>query len=670
MSTPYPFGVLKQGEKLNFSLVSPHAKKVTLCFFDPQNKKCVAEYPLCPQKNRTGQVWHIAISDLDEKLLYAYKIDPPLNKNQHFVLDPYAKDVDAGIIWGKNKNYHPLGRISLPTDFDWTGESRPSIPINDLIIYEMHVRGFTQSPSSQVNKPGSFLGVIEKIPHLLDLGINAIELLPIQEFNEMEYLQAHPNLASDSPLYNFWGYSTVNFFSPMQRYATSMKPGAAIDEFKTMVKALHQHGIEVLLDVVFNHTAEGNNQGPILSFKGIDNALYYLLDEHERYFNFSGCGNSFNANHPVVQEFIIDCLRYWVTEMHVDGFRFDLASALTRGTNGNPLQNAPLIEAITRDPILASTKLIAEPWDADGLYQVGHFAPQTVRWCEWNGKYRDSVRSFIKGTPHSQSTFSMRICGSQDLYSNRKPYSSINFITSHDGFTLADLVSYNTKHNLSNGEDNRDGTNDNESWNCGVEGETTDEEMILLRERQMRNFHLALIVSQGIPMLQMGDEYGHSKGGNNNTWCHDAPINWFLWDKLKENASFYRFYRGLIDFRKKHPTLKHTSFLSPTDIDWHGTTPFHPNWNNPIPFIAFTLKDNIHAKDLYIAFNAHSQPITVTLPSETTQSMHWRWVVNTANASPNDFFLENDRMPLETASYTLEPFSAILLEKSAHRIHP
>ena len=665
---PNPLGASWQGEELNFSLFSEKAETVTLCLFNRNDGKLLAEIPLLPEINKTGDVWHISVRNLNPDTLYAYRVTPLINHRQHFLLDPYARSLSTSNIWGKNFKqqqsepiYHPLGEILAPSSFDWEDDSAPKLPLNSLIIYETSVRAFTQDSSSHVKHPGTFLGVIEKIPHLIDLGVNALELLPIQEFNECEYAQTHPNTKNN--LYNFWGYSTVNFFSPMNRFASSSNPGSAVREFKEMVKALHKQGIEIILDVVFNHTAEGDETGPVLSFKGIDNQSYYLLDEHGTYFNFSGCGNSLNANQPAVQQMIIDCLCYWVTEMHVDGFRFDLASALTRGGNGIPLEKAPLIQAITNHPILNKVKLIAEPWDAAGLYQVGYFATETKLWSEWNGKYRDAIRRFIKGTPWSSGEFAMRLCGSEDLYHNRAPYTSINFITSHDGFSLLDLVSYSYKHNVDNGEGNRDGHNDNESWNCGVEGETTNRKVLALRYRQMKNFHLALMLSQGVPMITMGDEYGHTKNGNNNTWCQDNSLNWFQWEQLKTHHLFYRFFKIMVRFRKKHPSLKRMSFLTQKDIDWHGLEPFKPDWNSDMRLVVFTLKDHQYDRDLLVAFNAQNHIQLIDLPPPP-YSKRWRWVVNTGSAPPSDIF-ENGEGPIQHESqYRLIAYSAIVLEAS------
>lgn len=659
---PSPLGASLQDAAFNFALNSPNASAVSLCFFDRETEKEVLEIPLQPDINRTGSIWHISLSNIDPKWVYAYKVFPKINQEQAYLLDPYAKSLSTTNIWGKNNTpqspYRPFADLVQSYPFEWGNDSPPNIPLNELIIYEVPVRAFTRHPSSKVNHPGTFLGLIEKIPHLIELGVNAVELLPVQEFNECEYRQSHPDVKNT--LFNLWGYSTVNFFAPMNRFASSSTPGAAIVEFKEMVKKLHQHGIEVILDVVFNHTGEGDETGPVFSFKGIDNPLYYILDEHKAYRNFSGCGNSVNANDPQVIEMIVDCLCYWVREMHVDGFRFDLASALTRDPEGNPLKNSPLIEAITTNSVLSNVKLIAEPWDAAGLYQVGSFAPETKRWSEWNGKYRDCIRRFIKGSPWSSGEFATRLCGSQDLYHNRGPCNSINFVTSHDGFSLADLVSYNCKHNIDNGEGNRDGFSDNLSWDCGIEGPTDNKKILALRERQMKNFHLALMISQGVPMIVMGDEYGHTKKGNNNTWCQDNELSWFDWNKI-ENHSFYRFYRLLIYFRKQHPILKRLSFLSPQDVDWHGIEAFKPDWNNDVRFVAFTLKDRHYGRDLFIAFNAQDHNQLIELPPPP-YAMQWRWVVNTANASPFDFF-ENDEGPIQTEhSFRLAAYSAIVLK--------
>ncbi|MCE5316636.1 MAG: isoamylase [Parachlamydia sp.] len=660
---PRPYGVSRQGDGINFALSSHSAYSVALGLFDRQTHELTAKITLDPAVNQTGGVWHILVKGLTPDTCYAYFIgDTPL-------LDPYAREVATGIQWGTRQGpYQPLGALLMESEpFDWQDIEPPCIPIQDLIIYEAHVRSFTQHPSSHVKHPGTFLGMVEKIPELVKLGINAIELLPLQEFDEQENKRINPN--THKPLYQFWGYSTVNFFAPMNRYATEDKLGAATREFKTLVREMHKNGIEVYLDVVFNHTAEGNHEGPMLSFKGIDPAVYYLLDPNGNYSDYSGCGNSFNANHPVVRQFILDCLRYWVLEMHVDGFRFDLASALLRGRQGQPLEFAPLIEAITDDPLLANIKLFAEPWDAVGLYNVGNFWPSSPRWGEWNGRYRDSVRQFIKGTPGIKGDFVTRLCGSQDLYWRHSPTCSVNFVTVHDGFTLRDLVSYNVKHNLENGEDNHDGNPQNDSWNCGVEGPSEKENVRILRQRQMRNFHLVLMISQGVPLLLMGDEYGHTKLGNNNTYCLDDEKNWYLWNQLDKNGGFYRFYQKLIHFRKTHPLLKRTKFFSDNgEIVWHGLEPFNPDWGTHNQFFAFALldpeKDPEQKEDLYIAFNAQNKPVELEIP-KPENGRTWKWVVNTANPSPEDYYDQENAPVLRSFFQIMPSFSAIML-KLAH----
>lgn len=649
-----PLGTSRQGNGVNFAVVSSQAKSLSLRLFKESNRnQPYSEIALHPVVNKTGNVWHIHVDDVPVGFFYLFYVnDMPL-------LDPYAKGIETSSSWGQ-ENYKPLSVIDPFDDFDWADDAPPSIPKKNLVIYEMHVRGFSRHPSSQVQHPGTFLGIIEKIPYLKDLGINAIELMPIYEFDEGEYTKHNPQ--TQERLYNYWGYSTVNFFSPMQRYTAGPSCKNAIADFKTLVKELHRAGIEVILDVVYNHTAEGNSKGPLMSYKGLDNALYYLLDHHGDYQNFSGCGNTFSCNQPIAAQLIIDSLRYWVTEMHVDGFRFDLASILARNTAGHPTQSSPILEFISADPILSKVKLIAEPWDAAGLYQVGAFFQQSTRWSEWNGRYRDVVRRFLKGSS-STGDFMTNICGSQDMYNKFSPSRSINFITSHDGFSLSDLVAYDAKHNLANGENNRDGLNHNDSWNCGVEGITDNQTVLELRERQMRNFHAALFLSRGIPLILMGDEYGHSKQGNNNTWCQDNELSWFLWDQLEKNNGFYRFNKLLINFRKQHDILLKDQFFEKEDIDWHGTSLLKPNWSPDNRFIAYTLKDRETKQDLYIAFNVSKNTLEVTLPSHTNY-FNWHWVMNTANGSPNDFN-ENYSSPeckVSNFLYKMPPFSAIMLK--------
>lgn len=628
--SPDPLGVSRGAEMYNFAIFSREAKKAVLCLFD-RHFNCL-EIPLDPHINKTGDIWHVQIKDLNSYIYYGYKFD-----DQSVVLDPYAKGTSTTIQWGASESYLALGIIARAADFDWSNVERPRLPWNEMIIYELHVRGFTIHPSSGVSNPGTFLGLIEKIPHLVEMGINAVELMPMQEFNENE-VKKFPNPAQKD-LFNYWGYSTVNFFSPMNRYAASSEINAAIVEFKTMVRELHRHGIEVILDMVFNHTAEGSELGPMLSFKGIDPSVYYLHDEDGKLSNYSGCGNTLNCNHPIVRKLILDCLVYWHLEMGVDGFRFDLTSVFMRGRSGEPVVYSPLVEEMTEHPLLKEAKLIAEPWDAVGLYHVGQFACESRRWSEWNGKFRDTVRRYIKGTrEHNiKGIFITRICGSEDLYHANAPQGSVNFVTAHDGFTLCDLVSYNHKHNKANGEDNRDGFSHNDSWNCGAEGETEDKAILALRERQMRNFHVVTLISQGIPMLLMGDEYAHTKQGNNNTWCQDNELNWFLWNRLKENGGFYRFYCKLIHFRKVNPLLKRKKFLTPSEVEWHGLKPTEPDWHGLPQFAAYTLLDEENEEHLFIVFNTDHVEHSISLP-KPPEGKNWHWIVNTSNQSPEDFF--------------------------------
>lgn len=665
---PYPLGATVYPDgTVNFAVAAKEVKKISLVFYSDDNKEnSFLEVSLHPPLHKTGNVWHALVRGLPPFTIYGYRTfssskTDASKEDSYLLLDPYAKLVSGGSRWegGLKETYHPLGKIvSSPSTFDWEGDTYLNIPKNDLIIYEMHVRGFTRDPSSKVAHPGTFLGMIEKIPYLKKLGINAVELLPIYEFNEGEVPFTSPK--TGERLCNYFGYSTVNFFSPMLRYATQSDADRAIIECKTMIREFHKNGIAVILDVVYNHTFEGGGDGPILSFRGLDHKAYYMVDSSGNYLNFSGCGNTVNGNHPLVIDLILDSLRYWVVEMHVDGFRFDLASIFTRLDHGAPIARAPLVEAISLDPILSDTLLIAEAWDAAGLYQVGGFYPGS-RWSEWNGRYRDVVRRFIKGDSGQKTAFATALCGSQDLYGWRKtPLCSINYVIAHDGFSLNDLVSYNEKHNLDNGENNQDGFNHNDSWNCGVEGYSADKKITLLRERQMRNFHLALMVSQGIPMFVMGDEYGHTRKGNNNTWCQDNELNWFLWNLADAGPQLHRYFSSLLHFRKMHAVLRQETFLTEEDITWHGVVPYQPGWENDNGLVAFTL----HTKDepdLFIAFNAAHAAQSLSLPLSSS-GKPWRWVVNTHNPSPQDFFEEGARPVVASNMISLYSYSAIMLK--------
>ncbi|KAI5058451.1 hypothetical protein GOP47_0026621 [Adiantum capillus-veneris] len=654
------------------------ATSVTLCFFtlsDLQQGQVTKEVSLHPKLNRTGDVWHIYLPNIAKGLLYGYRIDGPFTpENGHrfnpacVLIDPYAKAIvsreEYGVPGAYGNCWPQMGGM-VPFDaepFDWEGDVRPRLQQKDLIVYEMHVRGFTRHKSSNVKHPGTYDGLVEKLNHLKELGINAIELMPCNEFNELEYY-AYNSVMGDYKM-NFWGYSTLNFFSPMIRYAKSGNQGCGLDaitEFKTLVRDAHKCGIEVFMDVVFNHTAEGNEMGPTISFRGVDNAVFYMLAPKGEFYNYSGCGNTFNCNHPIVRRFIVQCLRYWVIEMHIDGFRFDLASILTRSsslwdkanvfglgegldqdfiTTGTPLSEPPLIDLISNDPVLCDVKLIAEPWDCGGLYQVGKF-PHWGLWSEWNGQFRDTVRQFIKGTDGVAGAFANCLCGSPQLYRDggRKPWHSVNFVTAHDGFSLADVVSYNTKHNTANGEGNKDGETHNNSWNCGEEGELVSRRVLDLRQRQMRNLLLALCVSQGVPMMTMGDEYAHTKGGNNNTYCHDNYINYFRWDKKEaDTTGFYRFTRLLLNFRRDCKSLGLSEFPTGDRLQWHGNSPHTPDWSKKSRFVAFTLVDSSY-KELYIAFNAGHLAKIVALPKR--QGFKWQPLVDTSKCCPYDFLSED-----------------------------
>lgn len=674
----HPLGVSEVENGINFAIFSRHASTVTLCLLLPGSDRTkgkvengeMVELRLDPNINRTGDIWHICIEDLPRSgVLYGYRVDGPKDwqKGHRFdssivLIDPYAKFIEGRRFFGDTN--HKLSKLlgtyvfDSPT-FDWGDDKHPNIPERDLIIYEMNVRAFTMDESSGLDTDirGSYLGLIEKIPHLLELGVNAVELLPVFEFDEMEF-QRFPNPRDH--MINTWGYSTVNFFAPMSRYAScGGGPIKASQEFKRMVKALHTAGIEVILDVVYNHTNEGDDENPYTtSFRGIDNKVYYMVDFSNggKFMNFSGCGNTLNCNHPVVMELVLDSLRCWVTEYHVDGFRFDLASVLCRGTDGSPLNAPPLVRAIAKDAVLSKCKIIAEPWDCGGLYLVGKF-PSWDRWAEWNGMYRDDVRRFIKGDCGMKGAFATRMAGSADLYrvNQRKPYHGINFVIAHDGFTLYDLVSYNVKHNEANGEGGRDGSNDNHSWNCGFEGETTDANVISLRSRQMKNFHMALMISQGTPMMLMGDEYGHTRFGNNNSYGHDSVINNFQWKQLEaKKGDHFRFFSEVIKFRATHDIFKHENFLDNRDITWH-----EDNWGNiESKFLAFTLHGE-HGRNIYLAFNAHEYFVQVPIPSPP-QNKQWFRVVDTNLDSPDDFVSEG--VPGIKGTYSVAPYSSILLE--------
>jgi glycogen operon protein len=641
---PLPLGATVLRHGINFSVFSRHASGVTLLLFAPETAHPFLECALDPRYNRTGDVWHVFIRDLDPGIEYGYRVDGPNDGRFHrydrhrILLDPYARALSGGRVWGGRNAQDVRRSMVIDQDFDWARNYPLNTHLADTVIYELHVRGFTRHASSDVSHPGTFAGVIERIPYLKTLGVTAVELMPVTEFDENGLKRINP--VTGAPLCNFWGYDPISFFAPKASYASDKTPAGPAHEFKRMVKALHEAGIEVILDMVFNHTGEWDGTGPTVNLRGLDNAIYYLLDpETGAYIDYSGCRNTVNCNHPVVRSLIMDALRYWVTEMHVDGFRFDLASILGRGQSGEVMANPPLLERIAAEPVLANTKLIAEAWDAAGLYQVGTF-PNWGRWAEWNGKFRDDVRRFVRGDPGMVPVLATRMAGSSDLYQDdgRAPYHSVNFITSHDGFTLADLVSYEQKHNEPNGLDNEDGFSDNLSWNGGVEGPTNDPDILRLRRRQMKNMAAILLVSQGVPMILYGDEMGRTQNGNNNAFCQDNETSWVDWTLLETNRDLFRFFRLLIAFRKAHPILRRRTFFAPhavPTITWHGMRQNQPDWSWASRSIGMHLVAGAEDADLYVIAHAGAEEQAFELPP-LPATAGWFRVVDTGLASPHD----------------------------------
>lgn len=657
---PLPFGASIVPGGINFSVFSSHATGCTLVLFEEGAVRPFAEIPF-PPEFRMGDVFAMMVFDLDpSKVEYGYRMEGPFNPHaghrfdtRHILLDPYARAVSGRESFRapvRQRDIFPhRGRIPA-NNFDWEHDRPLDLPVSELVIYELHVRGFTRHASSDVANPGTFDGLREKIPYLKQVGVNCVELMPVFEFNEHENTRVNPD--TGELLHNYWGYSTLAFRAPKAGYAARAAEGFEVDELKDLVKAFHAAGIQVVLDVVFNHTAEGDATGPVISFRGLDNKTYYLLAPNGDYHNFSGCGNTLDCNHPVVRDFVIDCLRYWAAEYHIDGFRFDLASVLGRDSQGHPLPNPPLLESIAHDPVLAHCELIAEAWDAGGLYQVGNF-PNYGRWMEWNGKFRDAARRFLRGDDNSAGEMVQRIMGSPDLYeaSGRKPSASVNFITCHDGFTLADLFAYSAKQNLPNGENNADGSDDNISWNCGVEGPTDDPDINTLRLRCAKNALALLLVSQGVPMLYMGDEMGRTQRGNNNPYCHDTDWNWLDWDLAESNAGLLRFVKMLVAFRHRHASLHRDDWFTGTDnigsgyadISWHGVKPGEPDWGEHSHSLAFMIcGQHDHAlggsgEFFYAAFNMHSDPLVFCVPSLPAR-WNWHLLADTSRPSPGDIF--------------------------------
>jgi glycogen operon protein len=679
---PLPFGTAIVPNGVNFSVFSSSAVSCVLVLFRKHELEPMVEIEF-PKEFKSGDVYSMIVFDLDyEDLEYGYRFDGPWNPDggQRFdrtkiLFDPYSKVLGGREVWRREPDgseIYPYRSRLVFDDFDWEDDHALEIPFQDLVIYELHVRGFTAHPSSQTTAPGTFAGLREKIPYLKELGINCIELLPIFEFDEWENSRRHPE--SGEQLLNYWGYSTLAFFAPKAGYAATGRLGMQVDEFKALVKELHRAGIEVILDVVFNHTAEGDHRGPTLCYRGIDNRTYYMLTPAGYYLNFSGCGNTLNCNHPVVRNLVLDCLRYWSTEYHIDGFRFDLASILDRDQNGAPLANPPLLESLAYDPVLSKCKLIAEAWDAGGLYQVGSF-PAYGRWAEWNGKFRDCVRKFVKGDPGLVWEMGSRIQGSPDLYQSRGPSASVNFITCHDGFTLSDMVSYSQKHNESNGENNRDGSDDNASWNWGCEGESTDGQIQELRRRLMKNAFCLLLLSNGIPMILMGDEIGRTQRGNNNSYCHDSELTWMDWTLVQHNAELLRFVKKLLLFRKTHAALKaealfrHTDYLGVgmPDISFHGTMPFVPDTSSGSRCIAWMLCGeyaNPPHEDIYVAVNSHWDSLPFQVP-HASNGAPWKIVVNTSMPAPEDIYDACCGPPIQDSEHVIAGGRSVMVLTAA-----
>ena len=636
------YGACVASNGVSFTINSHGATRCTLLLFKPQAPKPYARIPF-PDSYRIGDTYSMLVFDIKpDEFEYAFSFDGPyepakglLFNEENVLLDPYSRAVTGQRKWGEKpeggKDFEYRARV-VKSNFDWGNIKQLEQPFEDLVIYEIHVRGYTKDKSSGVSAPGTFAGLKDKIPYLKDLGINAVELMPIFEFDEMESAR----VVDGVQLYNYWGYNTVSFFAPNTSYAFNEEHNHEGDELKSLIKALKENGIEVILDVVFNHTAEGNEMGPCFSFKGIDNNVYYMLTPDAHYYNFSGCGNVMNCNHPVVRNFIIDCLRHWAIEYRVDGFRFDLASILGRDQNGAPMANPPILESLAFDPVLGKMKLIAEAWDAGGLYQVGSF-PSWNRWAEWNGRYRDDMRSFLKGDDGMAGNAITRITGSRDLYSpeSRGHKASVNFLTCHDGFTLYDLYSYNEKHNEKNGWNNTDGDNNGHSWNCGAEGETDDPNVNGLRRRLIKNAFAALLCSRGPAMFFAGDEFCNTQFGNNNAYCQDNIISWLDWSRLEEFKEIHDFVRHMIQFRKEHPILRKMTKPSSCqfpEISVHNGTPFNAStdYKTKLIGIMYAGRNEEDTEDdiVFYCMNAYWEPLVMQLPV-LPNGKHWHVDTNT-----------------------------------------
>jgi isoamylase len=670
-----PLGASPVAGGVNFSLFSRSASAVELVFFDRADAAAPSRVVrLDPVTNRTYHYWHAFVPVVQSGQIYGYRIDGPKAPTDglrfdatKLLLDPYGRGVvvpnnynrESALRDGDNAASAMKSVVVDNSQYDWEGDAPLRLPAAKTVVYEMHVRGFTRNPNSGVDEElrGTYAGLIEKIPYLQQLGVTAVELLPVYQFDALD---CPPGKV------NYWGYAPVSFFAPHQAYSSRQDPIGPVDEFRDMVKALHRAGIEIILDVVFNHTAEGNENGPMLSFRGIDNPTYYMLEHGgAHYANYTGCGNTLNANHPIVRRMIVDSLRYWVEEMHVDGFRFDLASILARDASGYPLPNPPVLWDIESDPALAGTKLIAEAWDAAGLYQVGCFVGDA--WNEWNGRFRDDVRDFFRTEPGSLRRVADRLVGSPEIYGHecREAEQSVNFVTCHDGFTLNDLVSYDHKHNEANGESNRDGANDNRSWNCGVEGPTDDSAVEKLRNRQVKNFFTVTLLSLGMPMILMGDEVRQTQRGNNNAYCHDNEISWFDWKLLKKHADVHRFVSMLVA-RRVQRNMEHernrvslVDFLIKANESWHGAKLNQPDWGDNSHSVALSGEIGTEGLQFHLMLNAYWEPLEFELPDVGTEP--WRRWIDTALDSPNDIVPWDEASPVSGNRYRVAERSVVML---------
>jgi glycogen operon protein len=676
---PFPLGAMPTPEGVNFSVWARHATRVELVLFDAADRDPSRVLALDPAVHRTYHYWHAFVPGARPGQLYGWRaqgpFDPPRGHRfdgQKLLLDPYARAVVIPPGWdraaasrpGDNAATAMKSAVAHRRRYDWEGDAPLRRPFSRTLIYELHVRGFTRHPSSGVSpdRRGTYAGLVEKIPYLVDLGVTAVELLPVFAFDPQD---APPGRR------NYWGYAPVSFFAPHPAYAAAGDPLGPLDEFRDMVKALHRAGLEVILDVVFNHTAEGDETGPTLSFRGLDNFAYYLLDrDWSRYANYSGCGNTLKASHPVMRRLILDSLRYWVSEMHVDGFRFDLASVLSRDESGQAQRSPPIVWEIESDPLLAGTKLIAEAWDAAGLYQVGAWVGDA--WKEWNGRFRDDVRSFLKGDPGMVGRFASRLFGSPDIYGaeEREPEQGVNFVTCHDGFTLQDLVSYQGKHNQANGEGNRDGSDDNRSWNCGAEGPSDDPAVEALRARQVRNFITVTLLSAGVPMLSMGDEVRRTQGGNNNAFCQDNETSWLDWSLALRSADLLRFTRAAVALRHAFDPseppggLSLSEFLERSQVRWHGVRLGEPDWSEPSRSLAVEFSALDGSVRLHCIFNAFWEVLAFELPAAEGG---WRLLVDTALPPPDDARDWSTALPVEGRSYLTQPRSVVVLGTAGGR---